>query len=210
MRCGSPSEQPGGAGGCGRQALYPSLAIAACPQNGRESVFVAAQVMPRHTRLDARAWLGMILGVALCAMAFAPSANPVAVYQTRLPVVLKNWPKPPGPLYLPFVTRPQPPPPVTADLSVSRVEIIQGITLSDAYTVHVANRPAMVRVFLNLSGAASQTGVFGKLTRYLGGAPQDMVLAGPITAFPSTDEGNLAETLNFALPPGWLEPGTAY
>jgi hypothetical protein len=113
-------------------------------------------------------------------------------------------------LFLPFVSKFDPPPPITVDLSVARVEIIQGITLSDPYTVQVAHRPAMVRVFVNLSGAASQTGVYGKLTRYLGGVPQDSLTAGPITAVPSTDEGSLAETLNFALPPGWLEAGTAY
>ncbi|MEP7359174.1 MAG: M66 family metalloprotease, partial [Anaerolineales bacterium] len=137
----------------------------------------------------------------------APTANTL----TRLPIILNNWPKPPAPLYLPLVARPEPPPPpITVDLSVSRVEIIQGITLSDPYTVQIAHRPAMMRVFLNLSGADSQSGVYARLTRYVGGAPQDSLIEGPISVLPSTDEGSLAQTLNYALPENWLEPGTAY
>jgi|GEM_PF-1601440 len=96
------------------------------------------------------------------------------------------------------------------DLSVSRVEVIQGITMGDSYTVHIANRPAFFRAFLNLSGPTTLSDVTGRLTRYVGGVAQDSLNAGPITAQATTNEGNLSHTLNFNLPSNWLVPGTAY
>ena len=125
-------------------------------------------------------------------------------YELWLPLVLQ----PPGPIFLPIVSKG--PPPAVVDLSVSRIEIIQGITMGDAYTVQVANRPALVRVFVGLTGAGTQGGVTGRLTRYVGGAPQDSLDAGPIVVLGSTSEGSLAETLNFNLPANWLVAGTAY
>lgn len=125
-----------------------------------------------------------------------------------LPALLRNWPPPPGPLYLPHIASHWPP--ASADLTVSRVEVIQGITLSQPYRVYVAGRPALVRVFVNVTGAGSVAGVSARLTRYLGGAPQDSLLAGPITAVASPNEGSLAETINFDLPSAWLEAGAAY
>jgi hypothetical protein len=165
-----------------------------------------------HQSAPGRRRAALVLTLISGLLAIAAGSNaPAAIYRTRLPLILYNWPKPPSPLYLPIVARSvPPPPPIVIDLSVSRVEIIQGITLSDPFTVQVANRPAVVRVFLNFSGAEMQTGVHARLTRYVGGAPQDTLEAGPITAHPSTDEGSLSQTLNFALPPDWLEPGTAY
>jgi len=96
------------------------------------------------------------------------------------------------------------------DLAVARVELIQGITMGDAYTVHVAGRPALLRAFLSLTGVPQFPGVMGRLTRYVGGAPQDTLDAGPVTVQAATDEGDLAQTLNFNLPPHWLAPGTQY
>ena len=97
------------------------------------------------------------------------------------------------------------------DLSVQRVEVMQGITLGDSYTFHVANRPAMVRVFVALAGDGSSVpGVNARLRRFVGGVQQDALTAGPVTIQPVTNEGNLSHTFNFNLPAHWLAPGTAY
>lgn len=119
-----------------------------------------------------------------------PTNTPSGNFEIYLPVAMNN--------YAPI------------DLSVSRVEVIQGITMGDSYTVHIANRPAFFRAFLNLSGPTSLGGVSGRLTRYVGGVAQDSLSAGPITAQSVTNEGNLSHTLNFSLPANWLVPGTAY
>ncbi len=124
------------------------------------------------------------------------------------------------PGFLPLIYRQNTPTPTISptptlgsgpDLAVSRVEVIQGITMNDRYQVHVANRPAMLRVFVSLSQAASQANVTARLTRYLDGLPQaNPLAAGPVTIFPTTNEGRLDQTLNFHLPAEWLEVGTAY
>jgi len=159
----------------------------------------------RPTRLFRRA-LGALIALGLFAggvwpVAQAGSASP---FHMLLPVVIG----PVRPTFLPLVARPQPPPMV--DLSVSRIEIIQGITMGDAYTVQVAGRPALLRVFVGLSGAGSQAGVTGRLTRFVGGIAQDALDAGPIAVLGSTSESSLAETLNFNLPGSWLAAGTSY
>jgi hypothetical protein len=74
----------------------------------------------------------------------------------------------------------------------------------------VAGRPALVRVFVALTGATTQPGVTGRLTRYVSGAAQDALTTGPVTVLAATDEGSLAETLNFNLPAAWLAAGTSY
>jgi hypothetical protein len=150
--------------------------------------------------------LGLIIGLIFLAGGSGPvaQAGSLVSYQLLLPLILH----PPQPTFLPLLARGQPPPVV--DLSVSRIEIIQGITMADAYTVQVANRPALVRVFVGLTGAGTQGGVTGRLTRYVGGAAQDSLDAGPIVVLGSTSESSLAETLNFNLPAAWLAPGTSY
>jgi hypothetical protein len=65
-------------------------------------------------------------------------------------------------------------------------------------------------VFVSLSGAGTQPGVRGRLTRFVGGSAQDSLEAGPITVLAATSEGSLAETLNFDLPAGWLAAGTSF
>jgi hypothetical protein len=151
-----------------------------------------------------RLLLAAVFGLLLMS-AHGPAAAPAPAYASAnvlpgldspvpilLPLLMRNWPL------------------AALDLSVARVEVIQGITMGDAYTVHVAGRPALLRAFLNLSGVTQQAGVTGRLTRYVGGAAQDTLLAGPVTIAATTDEGSLAQTLNFNLPPHWLAPGTAY
>jgi hypothetical protein len=107
--------------------------------------------------------------------------------------------------YLPTVQRS-----AHVDLRVTRVEVIQGITMDDARTAHVANRPATLRAFLGLTGEASLGSVRGRLTRYVGGTAQDSLNAGPITLPAAVSEGSLGHTLNFNLPAHWLTPGTGY
>jgi hypothetical protein len=164
----------------------------------------------------AAGWLSRSLGVVLTLLvlagggwppsqsALAGQAAPAAAHQLLLPLVIH----PPLPTFLPLVLRPQPP--ATVDLSVSRIEIIQGVTMAGANTVQVANRPALLRVFVTLTGAGSQPGVTARLTRYIGGAPQDSLNAGPIAVLDQTQESSLAETLNFNLPNNWLAAGTSY
>src|SRR5262245_32646072 len=121
--------------------------------------------LQRIARLAGRA---LALGFALLILANpAWPAGSAVVFHLALPLVLL----PPAPVYLPLVS--EAPPPAVVDLAVSRIEIIQGITMSDAYTVQVANRPALVRVFVSLSGVSTQPGVSGRLTRYVGGNAQD-------------------------------------
>jgi len=109
-------------------------------------------------------------------------------------------------LYFPIVSRVFP----VGDVAVNRVEVIQGITLSDSYTVHVAHRPALLRVFVNVTQFDHIDGVSARLTRYVGGVAQDALLTGPATMYAAPNEGNLAHTLNFSLPDAWLAPGTSY
>ena len=158
-------------------------------------------------------WAGLVglaivitLGVLFLAAAAGPAVqagSPVS-YQLRLPLVLQ----PPRPIFLPAIFKSPPSPAV--DLSVGRIEVIQGVAMSGNYTVQVAGRPALMRVFVGLAGASVQAGVVGRLTRYVGGAAQDSLDAGPIIVLGSTSEGSLAETLNFNLPDSWLSPGTSY
>ena len=148
--------------------------------------------------------VAIALGVAAAIIWPFPPAVAGTQYSSHLPLIIA----PPKPLFLPFVSKDWPPPPV--DLFVNRVELIQGITMSDGYTVHVASRPALLRAFVGLSGQPSQLGVTGRLTRHVGGVPYDSIDAGPITALPSPDEGALSQTLNFSLPAHWLTAGTSY
>jgi hypothetical protein len=107
--------------------------------------------------------------------------------------------------YLPMVMNKPP------DLYVSRVEVVQGITMSDAYTVHIANRPTIVRVFAGLAGPDSVSNVTARLTRYVGGVAQASPLtAGPMTVYTNTSEGTYSHTFNFNLPANWLTVGTSY
>src|SRR5258708_24788538 len=99
--------------------------------------------------------LGLFIGLSFLAGGSWPvaQAGTLASYQLMLPLLLH----PLEPTLLPLLVRSQPPPVV--DLSVSRIEIIQGITMADVYTVQVADRPALVRVFVGLTGSGSQPGV---------------------------------------------------
>src|SRR5262249_42177067 len=134
--------------------------------------------------------LVLLMGAGGAAPALAAAPDPALTIRT----------------FLPFLAKPRP----AVDLSVSRIEIIQGINMAAAYRVQVAKRPALVRVFVGVSGAAQISGVTGRLTRYVGSVAQDSLDAGPITAPVTPSEGSLNQTLNFTLPANWLAAGTGY
>lgn len=97
------------------------------------------------------------------------------------------------------------------DLKVTSVKVIQGITLSDNYSVLVANRDTLVRVFVGTGSGKNVKGVSARLCGY---NSQGNLLEckqpdnAPILA-PSI-ESNLARTINFRLPKEWVKPGYAY
>jgi hypothetical protein len=108
-------------------------------------------------------------------------------------------------VFLPVFTRSP-----SQDVSVSRVEVIQGVTLADNRTVHIAGRPALVRVFVALSGGSSLPGVGARLRRFVGAVEQDSLSLGPQTVVAVPNEGNLSHTFNFSLPASWLVAGSSY
>jgi len=101
---------------------------------------------------------------------------------------------------------------VPVNMTISRVEVIQGITMSPAYRVVISNRDTVVRVFVGITGATSQGGVQARMTRYVGSTAMDQIMAdnGPRTLSSTPSEGNINDTLNFTLPPSWLAEGTSY
>jgi hypothetical protein len=114
-------------------------------------------------------------------------------------------PNAPATFYLPYVNRGP-----VYDVAVTRVELIQGVTLGDTYTTHIAGRPAMLRVFVSLTGASSLPGVSARVQRYVGGGLQNTLTAGPLTVNAATSEGNLNHTFNFNLPASWLTTNSTY
>jgi hypothetical protein len=96
-------------------------------------------------------------------------------------------------------------------LVVDKVNIIQGVTLSSPYKVHIADRDTLVRVFVSSEGGSSKEGITAELCAFntqgqdLGCIPPDN---GHIS-IPST-EADLNSTLNYSLPDSWLKPGFSY
>ncbi len=102
--------------------------------------------------------------------------------------------------YFPLVARSQ-------DLWISRVRVIQGST-PDNYAAYIANRPTVVRAFVGANGGTI-SGVHGRIYGFnVTGTSLGSVDSNTITA-PSL-EGDMNRTLNFTLPPNWLNPGTSY
>jgi hypothetical protein len=97
-----------------------------------------------------------------------------------------------------------------SDLAINRVEVIQGITMGDSYTVQVAGRPALLRVFISLTGSSSLNGISARVRRLVGGVEQNQMTVGPQTVYAATSEANLAHTYNFSLPAGWLTANSSY
>ena len=100
----------------------------------------------------------------------------------------------------------------TINLFVSRVEVIQGTTMSAPYRVYIAERDAVVRVFVGMTGTSSQSNVNARLTRYVGATEMDQIVSdnGPLTLPSTPSESSMSHTLNFVLPAAWLQVGTSY
>jgi hypothetical protein len=93
------------------------------------------------------------------------------------------------------------------DLKVTDVKVIQGITVSDPYSVFIANRDTEVRVFVGTGSGKKVKGVSAKLCGYNDQGEQLGCVQpenNPIVA-PSF-ESNLAGTINFELPAEWAKP----
>lgn len=108
-------------------------------------------------------------------------------------------------IYLPIVRK------NTIDLTIDKVKVIQGETLSDGYQVYIANRPAIVRVFVGSKNGLTVEGVVGRLCGFDISGSRLGCLApdnGPIKV-PSI-ESRLNRTLNFTLPLSWILPGNSY
>jgi len=97
------------------------------------------------------------------------------------------------------------------DLIVADVQVIQGTTVSESYSVHIADRDTFVRVFVGTGSGKKVTGVSGGLCGYDAQGSQLGCIEpqnDPIVA-PST-ESNIEGTINFKLPFDWVKPGYAY
>ena len=97
------------------------------------------------------------------------------------------------------------------DLQVTSVKVVQGTTVSGNYSVYIANRDTLVRVFVGTGSGKKIPGVTGKLCGYnaqgslLGCIdPQNDPIIAP------SSESNLNRTINFDLPSDWAKPGYAY
>jgi hypothetical protein len=153
-------------------------------------------------------WLGFGALAVVALLWAAARLVPESAAPRPAEAALKPAPALPSILYLPLISKPQP-----NDLSISRVEVIQGITMSSAYRVHIANRPGILRVFPALTsadGTASAPNISARLTCYQSGITQTQVVAGPITVVTAPDEGNLNQTYNFNLPAQCLALGASY
>ena len=97
------------------------------------------------------------------------------------------------------------------DLTIAEVKVIQGTSVSDRYTVYIAGRQALMRVFVETSTGKSISGVTARL------CGDDAVSTSLGCLLPDNDsitapskENKLSRTLNFSLPTGWLRPGYSY
>lgn len=97
------------------------------------------------------------------------------------------------------------------DLNVTDVKLVQGITVSDPFSVYIANRDTEVRVFVGTGTGKKVKGVSAELCGYdaQGGQlgcihPENDPIVAP------SFESNLAGTINFQLPVDWTKPGFGY
>jgi hypothetical protein len=108
-------------------------------------------------------------------------------------------------LFLPLVYRGD------IDLFVSDAKVIQGTTMSQDYQVFIANRDAVMRVFVGLEGGSKVKGVTGKLCGYdQAGFSMGCLLPDNTSINAPSFEATLKRTLNFRLPEDWVKPGYAY
>ncbi|MCP5098380.1 MAG: hypothetical protein GY943_22755, partial [Chloroflexi bacterium] len=92
---------------------------------------------------------------------------------------------------------------LSVDLTITGMEITQGVQSMNNDVVMVANRPAIARVYAKtIVGNAQSSSVVLSATR--GGFSLGSVTVGPKTVPKSTDRGNYSTTFNFTVPASWL------
>lgn len=133
---------------------------------------------------------GLLLAVVLAASPRALPAAPAGQAEAHSVSLSPALPVATSKLFVPFFTYG-----ATYDVAISRVELIQGVTMSDAFTVHIAGRPGLLRVFVTLGGGSSVGGISARVRRFVGGVEQNQLTAGPQTVWATTSEGTLAHTL---------------
>jgi hypothetical protein len=96
------------------------------------------------------------------------------------------------------------------DLSISNIELIQTVAMSDTYKLFTANKPALLRATVTLQGPIFVEGLTASLTHYQEGVAKDSLQVGPVTLIADVGGDNLMDTISFNLPADWLIPGMGY
>ncbi len=112
-------------------------------------------------------------------------------------------PQTPYLLYFPLIGSPP-------DLTIAGVRVIQGTTASGSYATFIADRPTTVRVLVSVSDGFTVSGVTARMYAFdgFGNSLGSLDSYNAITA--PSDESSMERTVNFSLPPNWLEPNVTY
>jgi hypothetical protein len=108
-------------------------------------------------------------------------------------------------VYLPIIMAPP-------DVRITRVEVVQGITMNDTYRVHIADRAATVRVFTALSSTLPSQAVSARLTCYQGASQTGAVNVSSYLVNNTASDSVLNSTLNFSLAADsvCVDPGASF
>jgi hypothetical protein len=181
--------------------------------NGLYDAFVA-RVSPLGTGLLYSTYIGGSENDRSSGIAIDPAGNAYMIGYTASPE--SSFPAKVGPDLTyngetdAFVVKVGPWTSVPIDLSISGVELIQSVAMSDAYRLYVADKPAVLRAMVKLQGRTFIEGLTARLTRYQDGVAKDTLQVGPVTLFAASGEDGLPDTLSFNLPAKWLTSGTGY
>ncbi|WP_448543073.1 M66 family metalloprotease [Roseiflexus sp.] len=104
-------------------------------------------------------------------------------------------------IYLPLITRP-----AMIDLVLNQVEITQSVQNGTGSVPFVANRPAVARVYVTVSGVTEASNVIVEASATRNGVPLpgSPRRSDPRTVTTSVSRGNYASSFNLALPAEWL------
>jgi len=104
-------------------------------------------------------------------------------------------------IYLPLITRP-----AMIDLVLNQVEITQSVQNGAGSVPFVANRPAVARVYVTVSGVTEASNVIVEASATRNGVPLpgSPRRSDPRTVTTSVSRGNYASSFNLALPAEWL------
>jgi hypothetical protein len=104
-------------------------------------------------------------------------------------------------VYLPLITRP-----AMIDLVLNQVEITQSVQNGAGSVPFVANRPAVARVYVTVSGVTEASNVIVEASATRNGVPLpgSPRRSDPRTVTTSVSRGNYASSFNLALPAEWL------